>query len=48
MAAAAGLAAIEVYENEGLFERTLEIEPIFQEKIHSLKGENQIIDIRNI
>ena len=48
VAAAAGLAAIEVYENEGLFERTLEIEPIFQEKIHSLKGENQIIDIRNI
>tara|TARA_B100002051_G_C16735677_1_gene641059 strand:- start:397 stop:1713 length:1317 start_codon:yes stop_codon:yes gene_type:complete len=48
VAAAAGLAAIEVYENEGLFERTLEIEPIFQDKIHSLKGENQIIDIRNI
>ena len=48
VAAAAGLAAIEVYESEGLFNRTLEMEPVFQEKLHSLKGENQVIDIRNI
>jgi len=48
VAAAAGLAAIEVYENENLFERSLSMEGIFEECLHSLKGENHIIDIRNL
>jgi beta-alanine--pyruvate transaminase len=31
-----------------LFQQAKELEPIFEEAIHSLKGENQVVDIRNI
>ena len=48
VAAAAGLATLEVYENENLFDRALTMEPIFEENLHSLKGEKFIIDIRNL
>ena len=48
VACAAAIAALDVYEEEGLFERAKEMEPHFQEAIHSLKGLNQVIDIRNI
>jgi beta-alanine--pyruvate transaminase len=48
VAAAAGLATLEVYENENLFDRALRMEPIFEENLHSLKGEKFIIDIRNL
>ena len=48
VAAAAGLATLEVYENENLFDRALTMEPIFEENLHSLKEEKFIIDIRNL
>ena len=48
VAAAAGLATLEVYENENLFNRALTMEPIFEENLHSLKDEKFIIDIRNL
>ena len=48
VACAAGIAALDVYEEEGLIDRAKEMEPHFQEAIHSLKGLNQVIDIRNI
>ena len=48
VACAAGIAALDVYEEEGLFDRAKEMEPHFQDAIHSLKGLNQVIDIRNI
>ena len=48
VAAAAGLATLEVYENENLFDRALIMEPIFEENLHSLKDEKFIIDIRNL
>ena len=48
VAAAAGLATLEVYENEGLFDNSLKMEPVFQDSLHSLKDEKYIIDIRNI
>ena len=48
VACAAGIAALDVYEEEGLFDRAKVMEPHFQETIHSLKGLNQVIDIRNI
>jgi len=48
VAAAAGIATLEVYKEEGLFDKAKELEPLFEEAIHSLKGENQVIDIRNI
>ncbi|MCL6418145.1 aspartate aminotransferase family protein [Aestuariirhabdus haliotis] len=48
VAAAAGLATLDIYEQDKLFDRTLELEPYWQESIHSLKGTENIIDIRNL
>ena len=48
VACAAGIATLDVYEEEGLFDNAKAMEPHFEEAIHSLKGLNQVIDIRNI
>ncbi|MEX6505397.1 aspartate aminotransferase family protein [Jiella sp. M17.18] len=48
IAAAAGLATLETYKEEGLFERARALEPVWAEAIHSLKGEPHVIDIRTI
>ena len=48
IASAAGLATLETYREEGLFERALELEPYWQEALHSLKGLPHVIDIRNL
>ncbi len=48
MAAAAGLATLEVYREEGLFERAAEISPYWEEALHSLKGLPHVVDIRNL
>ena len=48
LACAAGLATLEVYAEEGLFARTKEMAPKFEDAIHSLKGERHVIDLRNI
>lgn len=48
LAAAAALASLDVYEGDGLFERTLDLAPYWQEAVHSLRGHPHIIDIRNI
>ena len=48
VACAAGLASLDVYEEDGLFANAKDMEPIFEEALHSLKGLNQVMDIRNI
>ena len=48
MAAAAGLATLETYRDEGLLTRGAEIGGYFADALHSLKGEPNVIDIRNI
>ena len=48
LAAAAGLATLEVYKEEGLFERALKMEPMFADAMMSLKGEPNVADIRPI
>jgi len=48
VAAAAGLATLEVYEEEGLFARAKALEPIMEQAVHALKGRPHVIDIRNI
>lgn len=48
MAAAAGLATLEVYREEALFQRAAEIAPYWEEALHSLKGLPHVIDIRNL
>jgi beta-alanine--pyruvate transaminase len=48
LAAAAGLATLDVYKKEGLFERALEMEARWGDAIHSLKGLPYVIDLRNL
>lgn len=47
IAAAAGIATLETYKEEGLFERCAELAPYWQEALHSLRGTRHVIDIRN-
>jgi beta-alanine--pyruvate transaminase len=48
LACAAGIAAIDVYEEQGLFERVNEIGPIWEEAVHSLRDLPHVRDIRSI
>ncbi len=48
VAAAAGLATLEVYAEEGLLTRGAELANHWQEALHSLKGAPNVIDIRNL
>jgi len=45
-ACAAGLAALEIYEKENLFERAAELSPYFLDRIFSLQDMDEITDIR--
>lgn len=47
LATAAGVAAIDVYESEGLFARARALEPILEAAVHALADEPNVIDIRN-
>jgi beta-alanine--pyruvate transaminase len=48
LAAAAGLAALDVYQNDELFERSASLAPYWEDAVHSLRGLPHIVDIRNI
>jgi beta-alanine--pyruvate transaminase len=48
LACAAGLATMQVYEEEGLFTRAAELSSYWEEQAHALKGLPNVIDIRNI
>jgi len=48
LAAAAGLATLEVYRSEGLFERAASLESYWADAVHSLRGLPHVIDLRNI
>ncbi|MBP6079613.1 MAG: aspartate aminotransferase family protein [Xanthomonadales bacterium] len=47
LACAAALATLDIYEEENLFEKAIELEGYWQDAIHSLKGLPNVIDIRN-
>lgn len=47
MAAAAGLATLETYAEEGLLTRAAELDSYWADALHSLKGLPHVIDIRN-
>ena len=47
LAAAAGCATLDVYVEDGLIERARSVEESFADALHSLKGEPNVIDIRN-
>jgi beta-alanine--pyruvate transaminase len=48
IASAAGIATLETYKEEGLFERAADLAPYWEDAIHSLKGLPHVIDIRNM
>jgi len=48
LAAAAGLATLELYRTEGLFERAASLAPYWENALHSLRGLPHVIDIRNL
>ena len=48
VACAAGLATMDIYREEGLFERAAGLSSYWEDAIHSLKGSRNVIDLRNL
>jgi beta-alanine--pyruvate transaminase len=48
IASAAGIATLETYREEGLFERAAELAPYWEDALHGLRDARHVIDIRNI
>jgi len=48
LACAAGLATLELYRKEGIFERAAKLAPVWEEAVHSLRGLPNVIDVRNL
>ena len=48
LACAAGLATLEIYAEEGLFERANALAPVWEDALHGLGDRRNVIDIRNI
>ncbi len=46
LAAAAGLATLETYRQESLFERAADLAPYWADAMHSLRGSRHVMDIR--
>lgn len=45
---AAANAALDLYREEGLFERAKALEPAFADAVHGLKGAPHVVDIRSV
>ena len=48
LAIAAGLATLDLYRDEGLFDRVRDLEPLWADAAHALKGARHVADIRTI
>jgi len=48
LASAAGLATLDLYARDGLFDRAADLAAYWDEAAHSLKGRRHVIDIRTI
>ncbi|MBF9032517.1 aminotransferase class III-fold pyridoxal phosphate-dependent enzyme [Rhodobacterales bacterium HKCCE3408] len=48
IACAAGLATLETYKEEGLFQRAADLAPYWEDALHSLKDHPHVIDVRNM
>ncbi|HTJ91768.1 MAG TPA: aspartate aminotransferase family protein [Pararobbsia sp.] len=48
LAAAAAVAAMDVYEKDNLFERAAQMSPHFEKAIHALRDAPNVIDVRNL
>ncbi len=47
-ACAAGLATLDIYESEGVFERAASLSPLWEEAVHTLRDSPYVIDVRNL
>jgi beta-alanine--pyruvate transaminase len=48
LASAAGLATLDLYASEGLFDRAAALAPYFEDAVHALRDVPGVIDVRNI
>lgn len=48
LACAAAVATLDLYREDGLFERARSLESFWEQQIHSLRGAPHVIDLRNI
>ena len=48
LACAASLATLDLYRDEGIFERAAELAPLWEEAVHALRGLPHVIDVRNL
>jgi beta-alanine--pyruvate transaminase len=48
LASAAGIATLELYEQEALFERAFNLSTVWEDAVHSLRGTSHVADIRNL
>ena len=48
LAAAAGLAALDLYENDGIFENAKAMSAPFEDAVHAMRERRNVIDVRNI
>jgi beta-alanine--pyruvate transaminase len=48
LATAAAIATLNLYDQEGLFDRAKELAPYYEQAVHSLKGLPHVIDVRNL
>jgi beta-alanine--pyruvate transaminase len=48
LAAAAGLATLDLYKSEGIWEHAASLHGYWENAVHSLKGKRHVIDVRNM
>ena len=48
LACAAGLATLEVFREQNLFERAHQLAPYWEDALHSLRSARHVIDVRNL
>jgi beta-alanine--pyruvate transaminase len=48
LAVAAGQATLDIYRDEGLFQRAADLEPVWEDAAHGLAGAPHVKDIRNL
>jgi beta-alanine--pyruvate transaminase len=48
LACAAGLAALEAYAEDGLFDNARTLAPYWEDAVHAFKGLPHVIDLRNL
>jgi beta-alanine--pyruvate transaminase len=48
LACAAAIATLDVYAEDGLFDRAATLSPQWEDRLHALRGKPHIVDLRNV